>query len=101
MNSGRIQKSAGVGEVPPESFPTFPAHSQPEIRRRRAERSVLRRRKFRGVGMPSPDRVLALITRLALSPYSAGGTPVIISIDWMASSGTWLEKILLYWSVIG
>src|SRR5579884_977311 len=51
--------------------------------------------------MPWPDRVLTLITTLVLSPYSAGGAPEITSVDCTASSGIWLEKTLLCWSVIG
>src|SRR5208283_5504241 len=38
---------------------------------------------------------------LVLPPYSAGGAPDITSIDWMDSTGSWLEKTLLCWSVIG
>ena len=33
------------------------------------------------------DRVVTLITRLVLSPYSAGGAPEITSSDWTESSG--------------
>src|SRR4051812_7148564 len=44
---------------------------------------------------PRPERVMALITRLVLSPYSAGGEPEITSIDWMAFAGIEVEKPLL------
>src|SRR5215475_12142083 len=54
-----------------------------------------------GLVTPRPERVVALITRLVLSPYSAGGAPEMISIDWIASDGSWFEKTLLNWSVMG
>ena len=54
-----------------------------------------------GVVEPSPERVVTSITRLVLSPYSAGGAPAMTSIDCTASSGIWLEKVLLCWSVMG
>jgi hypothetical protein len=38
---------------------------------------------------------MALITRLVLSPYSAGVAPVITSNDWIALSGGCVEKALL------
>ena len=41
------------------------------------------------------------MTKLVLPPYSAGGAPAITSIDWIESSGIWLEKTLLCWSVMG
>ena len=34
-----------------------------------------------GVVMPCPERVVTWITRLVLSPYSAGGAPEMTSID--------------------
>ena len=37
---------------------------------------------------PRPERVVALTTRLVLSPYSAFGVPVTISIFWIALTGT-------------
>ena len=40
-------------------------------------------------------------TRLLLSPYSAGATPVMISIDCTASCEIWFEYIRLCWSVTG
>ena len=51
--------------------------------------------------MPWPERVVTLITMLVLSPYSAGGAPVMTSRDWTASTGIWFEKVLLNWSVMG
>jgi len=48
-----------------------------------------------GFVCPRPERVVTLITRLVLSPYSAGGAPAMTSIDWMESTGIWLEKVLL------
>src|ERR1700722_949901 len=54
-----------------------------------------------GVVTPWPERVVALMTRLVLSPYSAGGAPSITSSDCTAADGTWLEKTLLCWSVMG
>src|SRR5262250_719213 len=54
-----------------------------------------------GLNTPRPERVVALMTRLVLSPYSAGGAPEMISMDWIASEGSWLENTLLNWSVIG
>jgi len=39
----------------------------------------------------SPDLVTMWTTRLLLSPYSAGATPVISSIDCTASGEIWLE----------
>src|ERR1700723_3418249 len=54
-----------------------------------------------GVVTPCPDRVVTLITRLVLSPNSAGGAPEITSNDWIESSGIWFENTLLCWSVIG
>src|SRR3974390_2006099 len=50
---------------------------------------------------PSPERVVTLMTRLVLSPNSAGGAPEITSIDWIDSDGIWFENSLLCWSVIG
>ena len=44
---------------------------------------------------PRPLFVMALITRLVLSPYSAGGAPVITSTDAMAFSGIEVENCLL------
>src|SRR5579884_2691522 len=44
---------------------------------------------------PRPERVVALTTRLVLSPYSAFGVPVTSSIDWMAFTGICVEKFLL------
>ena len=41
------------------------------------------------------------MTTLVLPPYSAGGAPEMTSIDWTESSGSWFEKTLLCWSVIG
>src|SRR5947207_1043833 len=43
---------------------------------------------------PRPDRVLALITMLVLSPYLATGEPEITSIDWMAFAGIEVENTL-------
>ncbi len=40
-----------------------------------------------GVVTPRPERVVTSITRLVLSPYSAGGAPSITSSDWTESSG--------------
>ena len=54
-----------------------------------------------GFFWPRPERVMALITRLVLSPYSAGVAPVITSSDWIALSGGCVEKALLDWSEIG
>src|SRR5271157_4718219 len=54
-----------------------------------------------GVVEPNPERVVTLITRLVLSPNSAGGAPPITCMDCTASSGIWLENTLLCWSVIG
>ena len=34
-----------------------------------------------GLVTPWPERVVTLMTRLVLSPYSAGGAPEITSID--------------------
>ena len=34
-----------------------------------------------GLVAPCPERVVATITRLVLSPYSAGGAPEITSMD--------------------
>ena len=39
--------------------------------------------------------------KLGLSPYSAGTTPLMISIDSTALTGNWLEKTRLCWSVMG
>jgi hypothetical protein len=44
-----------------------------------------------GFGWSRPDLVTICTTRLLLSPYSAGGTPVISSIDWTAPGEIWLE----------
>ncbi len=41
------------------------------------------------------------MTRAVLPPNSAGGAPEITSIDWTEFEGSWLEKTLLCWSVIG
>src|ERR1700730_193855 len=41
---------------------------------------------------PKPERVVALITRLVLSPNSAGGAPEISSRDWTESVGIGLWK---------
>src|ERR1700758_4940404 len=54
-----------------------------------------------GLVRPMPDRVVTLMTRLVLSPYSAGGAPSITSRDCTAFEGNWLEKTLLCWSVMG
>src|SRR5664279_3690627 len=54
-----------------------------------------------GVVEPIPERVVTSITRLVLSPNSAGGAPPMTVIECTASSGIWLEKTLLCWSVIG
>src|SRR5207247_4007426 len=54
-----------------------------------------------GFGWSRPDLVTMCTTRLLLSPYSAGGTPVITSIDCTASCEIWLEYRRLCWSVIG
>lgn len=54
-----------------------------------------------GMVTPRPERVVTTTTRLVLPPYSAGGAPSRTSIDWTASTGTWFEKTLLCWSVIG
>src|SRR5215469_1416885 len=53
-----------------------------------------------GFVTPWPDRVVATITRLVLPPYSAGGAPLITSIDWIEFDGNWFENVLLCWSVI-
>src|SRR2546421_12973356 len=50
---------------------------------------------------PRPDFVMALTTRLVLSPYSAGVAAVVISSDWMASGGSWGGNALLCWSGVG
>ena len=34
-----------------------------------------------GLVTPCPERVVATITRLVLSPYSAGGAPLMTSMD--------------------
>ena len=54
-----------------------------------------------GEVIPCPERVVTLITTLVFSPNSAGGAPEMTSIDSIESSGIWLEKTLLCWSVIG
>src|SRR6202795_2675736 len=54
-----------------------------------------------GEVIPCPERVVTLITTLVFSPNSAGGAPAITSIDSIESSGIWLEKTLLCWSVMG
>ena len=54
-----------------------------------------------GLVTPWPERVVATMTRLVLPPYSAGGAPAITSSDWMELEGSWLEKVLLCWSVMG
>ena len=46
-------------------------------------------------------RVVTLITTLVFSPNSAGGAPEMTSMDSIESSGIWLEKTLLCWSVMG
>ncbi|MEI9969914.1 MAG: hypothetical protein WDM87_15300 [Terracidiphilus sp.] len=33
-----------------------------------------------------------------MPPYSAGGAPLITSIDWIELDGSWLENTLLCWS---
>src|SRR5258706_15966409 len=38
-----------------------------------------------------PDLVTAVTTRLALSPYSGGGAPVIASNDWTACKRIWVD----------
>ena len=48
-----------------------------------------------GVVTPWPDRVVAFTTRLVLSPYSAGGAPVITSTEAIAFSGIDVENCLL------
>src|SRR5581483_10048728 len=45
--------------------------------------------------IPCPERVVTLMTRLVLSPDSAGGAPSITSIDSIESEGVGLEKVLL------
>ena len=40
-------------------------------------------------------------TRLVLSPNSACGDPVTISMLWMALAGSWVENTLLCWSLMG
>jgi hypothetical protein len=45
--------------------------------------------------------VVATITTLVLPPYSAPGAPEMTSMDWIESSGIWLENTLLCWSVMG
>lgn len=45
--------------------------------------------------MPCPDRVVVTTTTLVFPPYSAGGAPAMTSMDWMESTGSWLEKTLL------
>src|SRR4051794_28218624 len=54
-----------------------------------------RARKLAKGFCPNPDRVVALMTRLVLSPYSAGGEPEITSIDSIAFAGIEAEKTLL------
>ena len=54
-----------------------------------------------GLVTPWPERVVALMTRLVLSPYSAGGAPAMTSSDCTEFEGSWLEKTLLCWSVMG
>ena len=43
----------------------------------------------------SINAVVTTITKLVLSPYSAGGAPSITSIDCTDSIGIWLENTLL------
>src|ERR1700685_1773820 len=53
-----------------------------------------------GLVTPRPERVVATMTRLVLPPCSAGGAPLMTSMDWMELEGIWLEKTLLCWSVM-
>ena len=50
---------------------------------------------------PSPKRVVALMMRLLLSPYSAASAPAITSMDWIALAGMEVEKTLFRWSEMG
>src|SRR5882757_11032706 len=54
-----------------------------------------------GVVTPWPERVVTWMTTLVLPPNSAGGAPSMTSRDWTESEGSWLEKTLLCWSVMG
>ena len=48
-----------------------------------------------GFFSPCPERVVTWITRLVLSPYSAGGAPEITWMDWIEFEGIWFENTLL------
>jgi len=45
-----------------------------------------------GLVTPWPERVLATMTRLVLPPYSAGGAPLMTSMDWMELAGSGWRK---------
>ena len=47
-----------------------------------------------GVVTPWPERVVATITRLVLSPNSAGGAPSMTVSDWTASLGQLVREDL-------
>src|SRR5260370_16242109 len=48
-----------------------------------------------GFVTPSPDRVVTLITKLVLSPYSAAGPPDTASLHSIESTRLWFDNTLL------
>ena len=84
----RIEEPAGVQAVDGDEIaPLFAAVGEIETRVGGAEAAVRSGELPCGVVTPRPERVVTSITRLVLSPYSAGGAPGITSSDWMESSG--------------
>ena len=78
----RIQKAAAVQTVSgDEVSPFFATVCQVEADTAGAEAAVGRCDAAVGLSTPSPDFVVTLITKLVLSPNSAGGAPEMTSSD--------------------
>jgi hypothetical protein len=85
---GRIEKAAGVKAVGgDEVAPVLATVGEVDRQVRGAEGAVAGADVACGCGV--------------LSPYSAGGAPSMTSRYLTAAAGTWLEKTLLCWSVMG
>ena len=78
----RIEEAAGIEAVSlDEVAPVFAAIRKIEPAGAGAERSIRSVDAAGGLGDALPERVVATITRLVLPPYSAGGAPLMTSMD--------------------
>src|SRR6059058_4150769 len=91
----RIEETASIQRVRGDEIaPLRTAKRYVKATVRRAKAAVRGFTLPTGFVWPRPERVVTLMTKLVLSPNSAGGAPEITSSDWIESTGIWFESTL-------